>query len=154
MSAPGIERLEAAIVTQLQEIQVANGYRSDVAKVYRVPLIADQIPEGNNLVLVPAPDGMGFDGQDPDHYRLTDRLIVGGTVSKGQADLFDSDRVTAANLFLQDVLDALIEDPSFGFKPNCDSVLEVGDRGVDADRGFAYFTIRLHITYPFSRGTM
>lgn len=153
MSAPGIERVEAAVVAQLQKIQVANGYRSDVEHVYRVPLNADQIPDGCSLVVIPMPDGMALDPGSA-HYKLTDRLIIGGLVKTGEADLLDPARATLTNYLLQDTIDALMEDVSFGFKPNLDSVLEVGDRGIDADRHYGYFSLRLHLLYPFARRTM
>lgn len=151
---PGIERCEAAIVAALQGISVAAGYRTDVSKVYRVPLNADQLPDGPCLVVVPAPDGMSMDDDTGNGtVKVTDRIIVGGVYPIGQADLLDPERVTRSNRFLEDACDALIEDPHFGLAAT-DSRLEVGDRGVDADRGFGYFSLRLHLTYHFVRGSM
>lgn len=158
---PGIERCEAAVVAALESIQVANGYRTDVGRVYRVPLNEDQLPDGANLVVVPVSDGMTFDDQSAGGtidlpkgtVKVTDRLIIGGVIQAGTADLLEPDRVTLSNLFLEDVCDALTEDPHFGLDA-CDSRLEAVDRGVDADRGFGYFTLRMHLTYYFARGTM
>ena len=154
---PGIERCEAAVVAALESITVAAGYRTDVAKVYRVPLNADQIPDGPVCVVLPQSDGMtledGSSGGTDGTVRVTDRLLIGGVLKIGTGDLNDPERVTRANLFLEDVCDALIDDPSFGLAA-CDSRLEAGDRGVDADRGFGYFTLRMHLTYHFERGSM
>lgn len=151
---PSIERCEAAVVAALEAIQTANGYRTDVRKVYRVPLNADQIPDGANLVVIPAPDGMNMEAQGEQLYRVTDRLIVGGVVKIGTGDLNDPERAIRANLLLEDTIDALNADPAFGFGTQVDSVLEVGDRGPDADRGFGLFSLRLHLTYHFARETM
>jgi hypothetical protein len=151
---PGIERCEAAVVAALQAIQIANGYRTDVRKVYRVPLNADQLPDGANLVVVPVPDGLTLEARNEQLYRVTDRLIVGGVVKIGTGDLNDPERAIRANLLLEDTIDALNADPSFGFNQQVDSVFEVADRGSDADRGFGLFSLRLHLTYNFARETM
>jgi hypothetical protein len=154
VSAPGIESVEAAIAAQLAEIQMSNGYRCDVKRVYRVPLNADQPPEGNNLVILAAQDGIKFEADDSSAYRLSDRLVIGGIVNMGQADLMQPDRVQRTNWLLQDVLDALLEDQTFGFATNFGMVLEAGDRGVDSDRALGYFTLTLRVFYHFVRRSM
>lgn len=154
---PGIERVQAAIVRALEGIATADGYRTDVAQVLDVPFNPDQLPEGPSLTVIPVPDGLSFkDGSSggvDGTVRVTDRYVIGGVLPEGTADLREQGRRTALNLFLEDACDALIADPHFGLAA-CDSRLEAGDRGVDADRGFGYFSLRLHLTYHFARGTM
>lgn len=150
------ETLTSAVVAQLEKIRVENGYKSDVGRVYRVRLIEDQIPEGTlpALVVVTAPNGHTFTPMGNGSYEAKLRLVVGGMVSQGTADLYDSERATLLNYLFEDTIDALLEDPSFGFKPNADSVLESGDDDVDTDRGFGLFALTLHLTYCFARGTL
>jgi hypothetical protein len=82
------------------------------------------------------------------------RLLIGGMVNVGQSDLYDEDRAMALNRLLEDTIDALLEDPRFGFGPSVDSVLESGDDVIDMDRGFGVFALQMHVTYHFTRGTL
>lgn len=153
--APSIELLEAAVVAQLQSVKVANGYNSDVGRVFRMKVLEDQIPDGAlpAFIVVPIPNGDDFTAGDR-HYRGKLSLAIGGMIALGQADLYESDRVTALNRLMQDAINALLADPSFGFPAHVDSVLENGDRDIDVDRGFGIFALRLHLTYFFASGTM
>lgn len=153
--APSIELLESAVVTQLAKIQIANGYKSDVGRIFRMRLIEDQIPDGAipALIVVPIPNGDDWTPGDQ-HYRGKLSLVIGGMVNVGQADLYDPARATALNWLMEDAINACLEDPSFGYPAHVDSVIEGGDRDVDPDRGFGLFAFRLHLTYFFARGTM
>jgi hypothetical protein len=153
--APSIELLEAAVAAQLETVSVANGYKTDIGRVFRMRLIEDQIPDGAlpAFVVVPIPNGDDFTPADG-CYKGKLTLAIGGMVSIGQADLYDPDRVKALNWLMEDAINALLVDPAFGFSPNVDSVLENGDREVDPDRGFGLFALRLHLTYSFARGSM
>ena len=112
--APGIELLESAVVAQLAKVQIANGYKSDVQKVFRVPVNMDQPTEGAFpcFVVVPASNGDEFT-QGDEHYKARMSLVIGGMINMGQADLFEADRVTALNWLMEDAINACLEDPSF-----------------------------------------
>lgn len=150
------ETIAAAVAAQLQNISVANGYKTDVSRVYRVPMVDDQVTEANlpALTVVTPPNAHGFSAMNDKSYRATLRLIVGGMIAKGQADMTDSDRVTALNYLFEDTLDALLEDPRFGFQTGVDSVLEAADDVIDMDSGRGLFALALHVTYHFTRGTL
>lgn len=140
-----VEGIVAAVTAQLEKIQVANGYRTDVGRVYRVPVVTDQIPESDMpaLAVVIPDDGIQFTVADKTLYRVDLRLVIGGAVSVGDADLLDPARATAINGLFQDTFDALLEDPTFGGACK-QSVIQAGAPTVDADRGWGVFNMRFN----------
>jgi hypothetical protein len=152
------EALFAAIVAQLEGISLANGYRTDVDKVYRVDVLPDQFAPGEMNVLEVleslTPERLSYlDSGRSGAYQSRIQIVISGCVKQGTTSLKSSDRHTAVNNLLSDTLSALMEDPTFG--GTCkDSLLSDPLAFVDSERPEALFNMLLTCDYVFGRAEL
>lgn len=149
------ERVFAAITDKMREIHVAAGYATEAgANVFRMDLTREQLGTRVPALLVLDPlGGESYTFMDGKVYRVTTPVMVAGLVSVGAVDLPSAPVPTRLNELINDVMAALLQDPTFGGACQ-DSVLERTSTFTDVARGEGYFAIQLHATYHIERGVM
>lgn len=150
-----LEALHVAIASQLQTIQVANGYNTDAGlNVYRIDLVEDQLAVVHlpAIVMIEAVRGPAVEMGDQ-FYRERVPFVIGGMISFGATDLKSPDRASALNYLVNDILKAMTQDPKFAGAAE-DSSYKARMLIVDADRGYALCTVTFSVTFSWSRADL
>lgn len=149
------EAIFAAVAKQLATIQTANGYATNGGNnVFRVDATRDQMLTRVPCLFVLEPlGGEVYTPYDAKVYEVKTPILIAGMVSVGSTNLLLAPIHTALNELINDVLGALLEDPTFGGACK-DTVLERTSTFTDVARGEGYFATQLHATYHIERGVV
>lgn len=149
------ETLIAAVAAQMETIKIANGYSTDVSKVFRIDFLPDQLDDTDFpavYVLEPL-NGGTLKVMDANAYQYNLPLLLSGMVRANTTDLKTSDRATSLNALINDIWKACLLDPTFT-KTCKQSWLKDGPGYISPDDGTALYNCELECLMVFQRSDL